>query len=595
MEKDCQLKSSSIACFLVSFGCIFAWGIGSIHLFDLDELYFAEITREMMRTGSYGQVTFNFEPLYEKPPLFFWLQAASMHLWGINEVGARFPNLLCGLLTLATLYYIGQQYKGRWFGFLWMCLYATAFLPHFYFKSGIIDPFFNYFLLTAIYFLSRAATPSKEWLYGCAGLSIGFALLAKGPMGFIIPLATLSLAYTWFKGSVVRLKGLILALLVATAVLSCWLIPEIWSNGCRFIKEFWDYHLLLYHQPVATHVQPWYYHYLVLFFGCFPSSLFAICFLQEKRLIRPLSKSICDQQFLGEAQSSTAAYSDVCEEHRQASTPKLPLEIEFRKRAIQGNYFAANMQALWAVVLLIFTLVGTKIVHYSSMAYFPITFFAAGFFHQRMYSLRIGGVFLTIGLVLGSVLTIMPWVMNHKAVWVPLIKNQTIKDALELPLVWNHWDSIPGVIYMIGIVLAYYYLVRLRLVPFIGTFMSINICVLALFLRYIAPKVEAYTQKEMVDFCKACKGKDLYLRTIGFKSAAPLFYADQPKGLTQPDITWLLEGAIDKPCFFILYKSDRASLEHYKDITYLKSAGCFAFYKRLPKRSMQPYDTPVPK
>ena len=333
MEKDCQLKSSSIACFLVSFGCIFAWGIGSIHLFDLDELYFAEITREMMRTGSYGQVTFNFEPLYEKPPLFFWLQAASMHLWGINEVGARFPNLLCGLLTLATLYYIGQQYKGRWFGFLWMCLYATAFLPHFYFKSGIIDPFFNYFLLTAIYFLSRAATPSKEWLYGCAGLSIGFALLAKGPMGFIIPLATLSLAYTWFKGSVVRLKGLILALLVATAVLSCWLIPEIWSNGCRFIKEFWDYHLLLYHQPVATHVQPWYYHYLVLFFGCFPSSLFAICFLQEKRLIRPLSKSICDQQFLGEAQSSTAAYSDVCEEHRQASTPKLPLEIEFQKRS----------------------------------------------------------------------------------------------------------------------------------------------------------------------------------------------------------------------------------------------------------------------
>ncbi|UWW96908.1 MAG: palindromic element RPE1 domain-containing protein [Candidatus Cardinium sp.] len=43
--------------------------------------------------------------------------------------------------------------------------------------------------------------------------------------------------------------------------------------------------------------------------------------------VRPSSKPICDQQFLGEAQSSTAAYLNVCEERRLASTPKLPLEI----------------------------------------------------------------------------------------------------------------------------------------------------------------------------------------------------------------------------------------------------------------------------
>lgn len=539
MEKGYRLKNSTVAYFLVGFGCIFAWGIGTVHLFDLDELYFAEITREMMRTGWYGQVTFNFEPLYEKPPLFFWLQAASMHLWGINEIGARFPNLVCGLLTLATIYYIGKHYKGRWFGFLWMCLYATAFLPHFYFKSGIIDPFFNYFLLLAIYFLSPTVTPSKEWFYSCAGLFIGCALLAKGPMALLIPLATLSLSYTWFRGRVVRLKLLTVAMLVATVVLSGWLVPEICANGCSFIKEFWTYHLLLYHHPVDTHAQPWYYHYLVLFGGCFPSSLFAIHFLKEKRLV-------------------------------------------------QNHYFAANMQALLVVVLLIFTLVGTKIVHYSAMAYFPITFFAADFFHQWIYNRkyiypRIGGLFLAIGVVIGSALTIMPWVMLHKALWVPLIKTQAIRDALGLSVIWNYWDSMPGLIYIIGIGIAYYYFLQFRLVPFMVTFMCINICTLALFFIRIAPKVEAYMQKEMVDFCKACKGKDLYLTTIGFKSAAPLFYADQPKSLKKPDIAWLLEGTIDKPCLFILYKSDSALLEPYKDITCIKDAGCFAFYKRLPK------------
>ncbi|WP_342265626.1 palindromic element RPE1 domain-containing protein [Cardinium endosymbiont of Philonthus spinipes] len=41
-------------------------------------------------------------------------------------------------------------------------------------------------------------------------------------------------------------------------------------------------------------------------------------------------------QFLGEAEATTAAYSGVFEEHRPASTPKLPLEIVFRKRSTQA-------------------------------------------------------------------------------------------------------------------------------------------------------------------------------------------------------------------------------------------------------------------
>lgn len=61
--------------------------------------------------------------------------------------------------------------------------------------------------------------------------------------------------------------------------------------------------------------------------------------------------------------------------------------IDFKtKKFIQERYFAANMQALLVVVLVIFTLVGTKIVHYSAMAYFPITFFATDFLHQKIYN-----------------------------------------------------------------------------------------------------------------------------------------------------------------------------------------------------------------
>src|SRR5947209_7556349 len=111
--------------------------LGRVHLFDWDEINFAESAREMIVTGDYSRVMINFQPFWEKPPLFFWLQAASMHLFGINEFAARFPNALIGIISLLTLYIIGRQVKDAKFGFIWALSYLGSFLPHLYFKSGI--------------------------------------------------------------------------------------------------------------------------------------------------------------------------------------------------------------------------------------------------------------------------------------------------------------------------------------------------------------------------------------------------------------------------------------------------------------------------
>ena len=54
---------------------IFASFNGQSHLFDWDEINFAEAAREMIVTGNYSLVLINYEPFWEKPPLFFWLQA----------------------------------------------------------------------------------------------------------------------------------------------------------------------------------------------------------------------------------------------------------------------------------------------------------------------------------------------------------------------------------------------------------------------------------------------------------------------------------------------------------------------------------------
>ena len=184
---------------LIVGACLFMPFLGRVHLFDWDEINFAEAGREMIVSGNYLQVHINYEPFWEKPPLFFWLQALSMRVFGINEFGARFVNALCGVLTLLIVYRIGRKLFDRTMGLLWALAFLGSFLPHLFFKSGIIDPVFNLFIFLGIYFFgaalgkveSKQRSPGFLW----SGVCIGLATLTKGPVAFLV-MALCAISYS---------------------------------------------------------------------------------------------------------------------------------------------------------------------------------------------------------------------------------------------------------------------------------------------------------------------------------------------------------------------------------------------------------------
>src|SRR5690606_11171931 len=95
---------------LVKYGIIILIGsilffpfLVNVPLFDWDEANFAEAAREMLVNKSYMRVYIDFQPFWEKPPIFIWMQALSMKLWGVNEFAARFPNAIIGIITLCSL------------------------------------------------------------------------------------------------------------------------------------------------------------------------------------------------------------------------------------------------------------------------------------------------------------------------------------------------------------------------------------------------------------------------------------------------------------------------------------------------------------
>src|ERR1700761_2523893 len=110
--------------------------LGQVHLFDWDEINFAECAREMIVSKDYLRAQIDFMPFWEKPPLFIWMQVIAMKIFGIGEYAARFPNALIGVTTLVTIFYVGKKTVNEKMATWWVLLYAATWLPHFYFKSG---------------------------------------------------------------------------------------------------------------------------------------------------------------------------------------------------------------------------------------------------------------------------------------------------------------------------------------------------------------------------------------------------------------------------------------------------------------------------
>ena len=153
---------------------------GRLHLFDWDEINFAESAREMVVTRDYLTVRIDYLPFWEKPPLFIAMQAASMQLFGINEMAARFPNTIAGILTLPLLFYTGKRFFNERFGLAWCIIYVVSFLPFLYFKSGLIDPWFNLLIFSAIvpFILYDQQGRKIRWLI-LSGILTGLAVLTK--------------------------------------------------------------------------------------------------------------------------------------------------------------------------------------------------------------------------------------------------------------------------------------------------------------------------------------------------------------------------------------------------------------------------------
>lgn len=526
--------------------------LGNTHLFDWDEINFAECAREMIETGNYSTVTINYQPFWEKPPLFIWMQVISMKIFGINEFAARFPNVVCGFLTLLFVFNIGTKLYDIKMGWLWVMFYVGSFLPHLYFRSGIIDPWFNLFIFASIYFFyvysSNYTSFNKEnknnFHLVLSGISLGLAVMTKGPAAILI--FGLTLVIFWFinqRKNLASFKGLVYFSLAVILTGSLWFIIEIINGRFYILEDFFEYQVRLFKTQDAGHGGPFFYHFIVLLIGCFPASIPAI-----------------------------ASFS-----MRSADTP-------------QQKAFKRWMMILFWVVLILFSIVKTKIVHYSSLCYFPITFLAAYTIHKQIsYPLNYkwrkwkSVLMIIIGITLSLAISAIPFVLMQKE---KLIESGFIKDEfalanLEAEINWTGFESIAGIILLFGFIVSFVFILKRQ--QFIGYTISAFSVVITLHLisALYLDKIEGYSQGTVIAYYKALSKKDCYVETLGFKSYSHLFYTKK-KPLANKlayEMSYLLNEKTDKPVVFVCKNTYTETVK--KDYRQLKFSHCkngFCFF-----------------
>ncbi|MDP2709021.1 MAG: glycosyltransferase family 39 protein [bacterium] len=213
----------------------FFFGLGQHALIDYDEATYAQVARECLSEGDCRSFTYLGNDWFEKPPLYFWLAAGSIKVFGSNEFAQRLPSALLGLLTVTLVGLLAYELtRNKWVGLAAAAILLLSGEFVFAARQFRMDVPVTFGLLLSVYSFVRGWRDSR-WYLG-VGLGIGLGVMFKSAIGFLaLPLififALSGRRWDWLTSAYFWLSGLL-----ALALILPWHIYE----SARFGLEFWN-------------------------------------------------------------------------------------------------------------------------------------------------------------------------------------------------------------------------------------------------------------------------------------------------------------------------------------------------------------------
>ncbi len=265
-------------------------GLGLAPLFDVDEGAFSEATREMLTSGNYLTTYLNGVPRYDKPILIYWLQAASVRLFGLNEIALRLPSALASAGWALSIFFFTRRLLDARRAFIAAAVMVLSLQVTVVGKAAIADALLNCLLALSMFAIFLYYRERKTAHILLAFAAIGLGTLTKGPVAILIPLAVSGIFFlvrrepaVWLK-AVFHPAGMALFVLIALP----WYTLEYLDQGQAFIDGFlFKHNIGRFGSPMERHGGSLWYYIPVLLVGLLPSTgLLLPAFGNIRKLLR---------------------------------------------------------------------------------------------------------------------------------------------------------------------------------------------------------------------------------------------------------------------------------------------------------------------
>lgn len=247
-----KLWLSALRWLLVCWVIVF-WRMDYHSLID-DEAHYAQLTREMLRTGSWLVPTLNGAPFIDKPILFHWLQGLAFSLFGESGFSASLPSAVAAVILFVITAILGRRLmSGRVAERAWLML-ATIPATFVLSRIGYLDMLFTACLFGSVTCLLLSALHGRRGLQHLGYALLVLAVMTKGPVA--LALVVLFLMLCWFAGGECRQAvrqldwrmGLVLTVLGSAP----WFVWMHGRFGDRFVRDYLIEGHLQYLAPRAS-------------------------------------------------------------------------------------------------------------------------------------------------------------------------------------------------------------------------------------------------------------------------------------------------------------------------------------------------------
>lgn len=154
---------------------------------DVDASQYAEMSREMMRSGDYLHLYDRGVEYLDKPPMLFWMSAMSMRVFGVNNFGYKLPSILFALWALFATWRLGRRLYNDEVGRAAALILATCQGMMLMTNDIRTDTILMSWVITAIWLIQEWVDSRRlTFLLGGAA-AVAMGMMTKGPIALLVP------------------------------------------------------------------------------------------------------------------------------------------------------------------------------------------------------------------------------------------------------------------------------------------------------------------------------------------------------------------------------------------------------------------------